>query len=248
MKCAYQKFNQVDLYQSQQWLNGTGQKGGGIVGITKTPSPSSRWALFYNTLSNIATEHEKCFAQILTTPSLTTNATDNVDENWRSQEMKTSSHSHHCESFRDRKGSIAQPCWIRWPHGVWFDLFLGRRQPEIVLESFPAVPRSAEITWNEWSHRGTGALIDNTPRNAELFICKIYSAQNCNAVNMAQSITLRRDRTPKALPPARGEHFSHRAAPLSGSSLATSSFAPTTTPSNWDHGMGAWEQYAGTSS
>ena len=159
MKCAYQKFNQVDLYQSQQWLNGTGQKGGGIVGITKTPSPSSRWALFNNTLSNIATEHEKCFAQILTTPSLTTNATDNVDENWRSQEIKTSSHSHHCESFRDRKGSIAQPCWIRWPHGVWFDLFLGRRQPEIVLESFPAVPRSAKSL-------GTSDLIGERVRSS----------------------------------------------------------------------------------
>ena len=45
-------FNQVSPDQSQEWLNGTGKYGGGIVGITKTPSAPSRWALSYNLRSH----------------------------------------------------------------------------------------------------------------------------------------------------------------------------------------------------
>ena len=50
------KINQVSPDQSQEWLNGTGKSGGGIVGITKTPSALSRWALSYNFRSYIAAE------------------------------------------------------------------------------------------------------------------------------------------------------------------------------------------------
>ena len=49
------KFNQVDPDESQEWLNGIGKKGGGIIGITKT-STVSRWALVYNMRSHIALE------------------------------------------------------------------------------------------------------------------------------------------------------------------------------------------------
>jgi hypothetical protein len=35
------KYNQVDPDQSQEWLNATGKKGGGIVGITRTPTAQS---------------------------------------------------------------------------------------------------------------------------------------------------------------------------------------------------------------
>ncbi len=38
------KFNQVDPDQSQEWLNGIGKNGGGIIGITKTSTALSRWA------------------------------------------------------------------------------------------------------------------------------------------------------------------------------------------------------------
>lgn len=47
-------FNQVDPDQSQEWLNATGKKGGGIVGITRTPSALSRWSLSYNSRSHIS--------------------------------------------------------------------------------------------------------------------------------------------------------------------------------------------------
>ena len=47
-------FNQVDPDQSQEWLNATGKKGGGIVGITRTPSALSRWSLSYNLRSHIS--------------------------------------------------------------------------------------------------------------------------------------------------------------------------------------------------
>ena len=36
VKCASHKFNQVDHEQAQEWINDTGKKAGGIVGITKT--------------------------------------------------------------------------------------------------------------------------------------------------------------------------------------------------------------------
>jgi hypothetical protein len=50
------KFNQVDPDQSQEWLNAVGKTGGGIVGITRTPSALSRWALSYNLRSHIAVD------------------------------------------------------------------------------------------------------------------------------------------------------------------------------------------------
>ncbi|CAM2111819.1 unnamed protein product [Caretta caretta] len=38
VKRSSQKFNQVDPDQSQEWQNGIGKKGGGIIGIIKTHS------------------------------------------------------------------------------------------------------------------------------------------------------------------------------------------------------------------
>ncbi len=55
------KFNQVDPDQSQEWLNGIGKKGGGIIGITKTSTALSRWALSYNIRSHIALETRALF-------------------------------------------------------------------------------------------------------------------------------------------------------------------------------------------
>ena len=55
------KINQVSPDQSQEWLNDTGKSGGGIVGITKTPSALSRWALSYNFRSHIAAEIRAMF-------------------------------------------------------------------------------------------------------------------------------------------------------------------------------------------
>ena len=55
-------FNQVDPDQSQEWLNVVGKNGGGIIGITKTPSALSRWALSYNLRSHLALETRAVFA------------------------------------------------------------------------------------------------------------------------------------------------------------------------------------------
>lgn len=41
VKQSNAKYNQVDPDQSQEWLNATGKKGGGIVGITRTPTALS---------------------------------------------------------------------------------------------------------------------------------------------------------------------------------------------------------------
>ncbi|KAJ8316884.1 hypothetical protein KUTeg_004788, partial [Tegillarca granosa] len=55
------KFNQVDQDQAQEWLNGTGKRCGDIVGITKTSSAPSQWALSYNLKSQIAEDTRKMF-------------------------------------------------------------------------------------------------------------------------------------------------------------------------------------------
>eukprot|EP00795_Rhopilema_esculentum_P012299 gene12299-2946_t len=37
-KCSARKFSEVDPDHAQEWLNGTGKRAGGKVGITKTSS------------------------------------------------------------------------------------------------------------------------------------------------------------------------------------------------------------------
>lgn len=61
VKRGQQKFNQVDPDMSQEWLNAIGKKGGGIIGITKTPSALSRWALSYNMRAHIAASTRDMF-------------------------------------------------------------------------------------------------------------------------------------------------------------------------------------------
>ena len=54
VKIGKTKYNQVDPDQAQEWLNDTGKRGGGIVGITKTITALSRWALSFNLRLEIA--------------------------------------------------------------------------------------------------------------------------------------------------------------------------------------------------
>ena len=56
VKRSTTKFSQVDPDQAMEWINGTGKKVGGIVGITKTTSALSRWALTYNLRMQITDE------------------------------------------------------------------------------------------------------------------------------------------------------------------------------------------------
>ena len=53
VKPAAHKFNKVHPDQAQEWINGTGKKGDGIVGITKTASALSILTLSYNLRSSI---------------------------------------------------------------------------------------------------------------------------------------------------------------------------------------------------
>ena len=48
------KFKKVDPDQAMEWINGTGKRGVGIIGITKTSSALCRWALSYNLRSHVA--------------------------------------------------------------------------------------------------------------------------------------------------------------------------------------------------
>ena len=61
MKGSPRRFNQVDPDQSQEWLNGTGKRGGGIVGITRTTSALFRWTLSYNLRAHIAALTRKMY-------------------------------------------------------------------------------------------------------------------------------------------------------------------------------------------
>ena len=62
VKRSSRHFNQVDPDQSQEWLNGTGKRVGGIVGITKTPTALSRWALSYNLRSHMSNETKELYS------------------------------------------------------------------------------------------------------------------------------------------------------------------------------------------
>ena len=53
VKCSSNKFNQVDPDHAQEWLNGTGKRAGGIVGITKSVSALMRWSLSFNLRSHM---------------------------------------------------------------------------------------------------------------------------------------------------------------------------------------------------
>ena len=48
VKRSHRNFNQVDPDQAQEWLNGTGKKRGGVIGITRNAKALNRWALSYN--------------------------------------------------------------------------------------------------------------------------------------------------------------------------------------------------------
>ena len=61
VKGSNQCFNQVDPDHSLECLNGTGKRGGGIIGITKTTSALSRWALSYNLRACIADKTRAMF-------------------------------------------------------------------------------------------------------------------------------------------------------------------------------------------
>ena len=61
VKGSHRRFNQVDPDHSQEWLNAIGKKGGGIVGITKTTSALSRWALSYSLRACIASQTRGMF-------------------------------------------------------------------------------------------------------------------------------------------------------------------------------------------
>ena len=50
------KQNSTWLILTKEWLNGTGKRGGGIVGITKSTTTLTRWALSYNLRVHIASQ------------------------------------------------------------------------------------------------------------------------------------------------------------------------------------------------
>ena len=54
MKGSPRRFNKVDPDQGQEWFNGNGKRGGGIVGITRTTAALCRWTLSYNLRAHIA--------------------------------------------------------------------------------------------------------------------------------------------------------------------------------------------------
>ena len=62
VKVGKAKFNQVDSYQGQEWLNGTGKKVGGIVGITEKVS---RWALSFNLRAQIPADTRQVYGLTL---------------------------------------------------------------------------------------------------------------------------------------------------------------------------------------
>ena len=54
VKESERRFSQVEPDHSQEWLNGTGKKSGGIIGITRTVTALSKWALSFYLRSYLA--------------------------------------------------------------------------------------------------------------------------------------------------------------------------------------------------
>jgi len=67
-----QAFNKVDPDQAMEWIHGTGKKGGGSVGITKTTSALCRWTLPYNLRSHIAAQTYAMYRLCLENARMTT--------------------------------------------------------------------------------------------------------------------------------------------------------------------------------
>ncbi|KAL9951254.1 hypothetical protein ACROYT_G043888 [Oculina patagonica] len=61
VKGSSRRFNQVDPDQSQEWLNGTERRGGGIVGIRRTTAALCRWTLSFNLRAHIAALTRKMY-------------------------------------------------------------------------------------------------------------------------------------------------------------------------------------------
>ena len=61
VKQTDRKSNQVSADQSTEWLNATGKKRGGLVGITRIETSLSRWALSYNMRTIIAAHTKTMF-------------------------------------------------------------------------------------------------------------------------------------------------------------------------------------------
>ncbi|KAK1895693.1 glycoprotein [Dissostichus eleginoides] len=56
VKRSDRRFNQVSADESTEWLNATGKKSGGLVGITRIAASLSRWTLSYNLRTVIASQ------------------------------------------------------------------------------------------------------------------------------------------------------------------------------------------------
>ena len=56
VKRSDRRFNQVSADHSTEWLNATGKKSGGLVGITRIATSLSRWTLSYNLRTVIASQ------------------------------------------------------------------------------------------------------------------------------------------------------------------------------------------------
>jgi hypothetical protein len=61
VKRSPRRFSQVDPDQAMEWINSTGKRGGGIVGITKTTSALCRWTLSFNLRSHIAEQTHQLY-------------------------------------------------------------------------------------------------------------------------------------------------------------------------------------------
>ena len=85
VKRSRRKFNQVDPDQAQEWLNGTGKRGGDIVGITQTPNALARWSLSYNLRSQMSVQISFLFGieddnEVHNEERFGRNTRDNMDE------------------------------------------------------------------------------------------------------------------------------------------------------------------------
>ncbi len=65
VKVGKAKFNQVATDQGKEWLNGTGKKAGGIVGIARSLSALCRWALSFNLCAQMSADTKNIYGLVM---------------------------------------------------------------------------------------------------------------------------------------------------------------------------------------
>ena len=191
VKRSAAKFNQVSPDQGQEWLNSTGKTGGGIVGITKTPSALSRCALSYNLRSHIAADTSIMFDV-------------HMDDSIVHKEGSKSRQKQDNDAYN--KYIPVNKVFENFPQGAERALLQFHATTGSDTTSY-ICGHSKMTAWKVFEENfelllslGDGDLATETIKCAEVFICKLYKV-SVESVDKVRFPLFAKMGTPEKLPP-----------------------------------------------